>query len=181
MDTQRVTRLINLMRQHTKNSAHPNMYNAITGGAPVAALVYGLAYIGYMSGFCCKGRDGVRYEAFVETYMRATRSGFDYTLIDVYESLRCNMLHGLIPGGSRKGKKVFTLIHGDGKNHLHGTVDAGGRVYVHVDTFCADVLAAGRDFMQAVEDAATNGNDPQLLESFWCRMERERYSTMVSV
>jgi hypothetical protein len=158
------------------------MYKAIRADAPVAALVYGLALVGAMSGFYWTDGDRRRYEKFVEDYMSNSHSGYDYRQLDLYKSLRCDMIRGLIPGRLRKAKHSFQLVHADDQElrDLHGKPAQGGRILFHVEVFCSDALAAARTFLDDVEQAMSMTPEVPLLSNFKARMDREGYSIMLS-
>jgi hypothetical protein len=179
MDNQQVQSFLQVVRSNTNDSALWNMKNAIDGGAPVAALVYGLAYIGAMSGFYCRGKDHTRYHAFVTKYLAPGLSGCDYSTLDLYHSLRCPMLHGLVPGQRQagKGKYVFRLTQG--KPDRHGKRARDGLVWFDVEVFCSDALGAARQFIKEVEESISISPEPTLLKDFKARMA-EGYSIMVS-
>jgi len=179
MNNQKAQFLVQAIRGNLSSSAWPNMKNAIDGGAPVAALLYGLALIGTMSGFCCTAREGKRYNQFVKDYLSNSLSGCDYRKLDLYKSLRCDMIHGLIPGRPKKGKHTFRLIHAEAQRCVHGTRAADGKVWFHVGVFCSDVLGAARKFLDDVQQALSQKSESTILRSFKARMDKG-YTTMKS-
>jgi hypothetical protein len=179
MDNHQVKSLLAWMRWNAHNSAYPNMKKAIDGGAPVAALVYGLAYIGAMSGFYMRGSNGKRYREFVREYLSPAFSGCDYGNLDLYGSLRCHMLHGLVPGQRPpgKGKCVFTLVQD--RPDVHGKPGSDDSVWFDVEVFCSDAFHAACQFMDDVEKAMLQTPEPALLTNFNARI-KEGYTILVS-
>lgn len=177
MDNSQAQLALQILRSNLENSATPNMERAITNKAYIAALVYALAYIDAMAGFYYgmdakaqvkklkKKGDGVdiRYTKFVEKYLSPAQSGCNYMQLDLYASLRCNMLHSLMSGHVQKGKYHFILDHDVA--HIHGTID-GSKVTFDVPTFCSDVLSAVKTFLGDVEQSFSQTHEPPTLKNF---------------
>jgi hypothetical protein len=167
------------MRFHVSEYARPNMKRAIDAEAPVAGLLFGLAYIGAMSGFYYQGNDRARYEKFVESYLSPALSGCDYSNLDLYKSLRCPIVHGLLPGHRPPppGRVAFRLTKG--RPDVHGKKGRDGIVWFDVEVFSADVLGAARQFVSDVQEAMSQTPEPVLLKNFKARID-EGYSVLVS-
>ena len=98
MNNAEATECVSLLRDNLVQSATPNMKLPIKAGAPIAALVYGLALIDTMAGFRygvsakkqARGGPGVgiRYNKFIHDYLSPGCSGCDYGRLDLYKSLR---------------------------------------------------------------------------------------------
>lgn len=187
MTNEEVLERIYLLRDNLINSAAPNMHRALANQAPIAALVYALALVDAMAGFFFGAEarkkitrgEGVRirYERFVEQYLSPARSGCDYSALDLYKSLRCNMAHSLTPGHSKRGQYDFELRQDAAIGHsTHKTVRT---VFFDVPTFCDDVLAAAHQFLTDVEKAVSQSPEPDILKNFKAWWD-EGYSILVS-
>lgn len=177
---------VNLFRNNLMNSATPNMELAIKCQAPIAALLYGLALIDTMSGFFygAEARKsgngegvGKRYNEFIKTYLSPGYSGCDYKTLDLYKSLRCNMAHSLTPGHLQKGKFDFELRQDAASNH--GSKKTAKTIIFDVPTFCKDVLHAADTFLNDVEKAMSQSQEPTILTNFKAWWD-EGYSILVS-
>ena len=179
VDNQRVPWLAQAIRRNLNDVSYRNTKSAIEDGkAPIAALVYALALIDSMAGSYYgleaqrparpnrpRGEVRVRYEAFVRDYLDAVAPECRCPELDLYRSLRCAMLHGLVAGRPNKTDCVFRLIW-SGNANLHGTTAEDGRVSFDVDLFSAHVLQAGRKFLDDVEQAISQSPEPRLLKDF---------------
>jgi hypothetical protein len=178
---------LELLRYNLIHSATPNMKRAIENKAPIAALVYGLALIDTMAGFFygvgakkqAQRGDGVgiRYEKFIKEYLSPAHSGCDYSNLDVYKSLRCNMAHSLTPGHRQKGKFDFYLVEDTADKH--GSKKTNRTIIFDVPTFCNDVLHAVDNFLNDVEQSIAQNLSSPLLENFKGWWD-EGYSILVS-
>lgn len=178
---------IKLLRFNLENSASPNMKRAIENQAPIAALVYGLALIDTLAGFfygveakrkVTRGDGvGLRYDKFVEKYLSPAHSRCDYSKLDFYKSMRCNMAHSLTPGHHRKGTFDFELRQDAPSSH--GTKKTARTIIFDVPTFCNDVLDAAAEFLNDVERSLTQSPEPSILQNFKGWWD-EGYSILVS-
>lgn len=178
---------VKVLRDNLINSATPNMKLALANQAPIAALVYGLAFIDTMSGFfygveakrqAKRGEGvGVRYNEFIKEYLSPGFSGCNYSGLDLYKSLRCNMAHSLTPGHHQRGKFKFELRQ-DGASS-HGTKKPARTIIFDVPTFCDDVLHAADKFLSDVEQSISQNPEPLILQNFKGWWD-EGYSILVS-
>ena len=165
---------VELLRRNLIHSATPNMRLAIDNKAPIAALIYGLALIDTMAGFFygveakkqAKQGDGVgiRYEKFIEEYLSPGHSKCNYSELDLYKSLRCNMAHSLTPGHRQKGKYDFYLV--EDAADKHGSKKTNRTIIFDVPTFCNDVLQAIDRFLNDVEQSIAENPTSLLLDNF---------------
>ena len=179
---------VKLLRDNLENSATPNMELPIKAGAPIAALVYGLALIDTMAGFRYgvsankKARRGpgvgIRYTKFIDQYLTPGRFGCDYGRLDLYKSQRCNMAHSLIPGHPHEGLFQFALTEGAASNH--GKPNKEGMTDFDVPTFCKDVLDAVVTFLSEVEQSLTQSPESSLLLKEFKGWWDQGYSILVS-
>ena len=113
-----------------------------------------------------KGGDGVgiRYDKFIEKYMSPGCSQCNYSELDLYRSLRCNMAHSLTPGHGQKGKYDFYLVENSADKH--GSKKTDRTIIFDVPTFCDDVLHAVDEFLYDVEQSITKSQTSLLLDNF---------------
>lgn len=187
MNNAKAYEALKVLRFNLENSALPNMKLALANQAPIAALVYGLALIDTMAGFFygvqakrqAKRGDGVRvrYDEFIKKYLSPARSGCDYSKLDFYKSMRCNMAHSLTPGHHQKG--IFEFELGQDAASEHGTKKTARTVVFDVPTFCADALDAASTFLNDVEQSLTQRPEPPIIQNFKGWWD-EGYSILVS-
>jgi hypothetical protein len=191
MNNSEALEALSALRFNLHNSASPNMRRAIDNQAPIAALVYGLALIDAMAGFFYgsearrearrlgKSREGVgiRYDKFIEQYLSPAKSSCDYSKLDFYKSMRCNMAHSLTPGHQTRGAFDFELCQNAASGH--GATKSGRTVVFDVPIFCDDVLQAVETFLNDVELSLEDNPEPLIVQNFksWCD---EGYSILVS-
>ena len=190
MDTSNTQERIDLLRWNLENSATPNMELAIENSAPIAALVYALAYIDTLAGFFYgieakkeaskqkrRGEVRIRYTRFIDQYLSPAKSGVCYRGLDLYVSMRCNMLHNLMSGHYKKGTYVYYLVEEEGQ--MHGTQATDGMILFDVPTFCDDVLNAAEEYLNDVEQALSKKPEAPTLTGFNGWWDKE-YSVLVS-
>lgn len=179
---------IAILERNLNESATPNIRRALGNQAPIAALVYALALVDAMAGFLygvearkqANGGHGVelRYAEFVRRYLSPGKSGCDYSRLDLYKSLRCNMAHSLTPGHLHKGSFQFVLIQGHPK--AHGTFQDPKTVSFDVPSFCDDVLDASGRYLGEVHSAIGSSPLDPIIDNF-ARWWDEGYSTLVTM
>ena len=187
MNNSEALEALKILRFNLNNSASPNMTRAIANQASIAALVYGLAMIDAFAGFFygveakkqAKRGDGVgiRFDEFIRHYLAPARSGCDYSRLDFYKSMRCNMAHSLTPGHHKKGTFDFELRQD--ADSTHGTNKTARRIIFDVPTFCDDVLHAAAAFLNDVELSFAQNPEPPILQNFKGWWD-EGYSILVS-
>lgn len=165
---------LKVLRSNIDNSASPNMKRALANQAPIAALVYGLALIDTMAGFffgieakkqATRGEGvGARYDRFIREYLAPASSGCNYSKLDFYKSMRCNMAHSLTPGQHIKGVFDFELRQDAASSH--GTNKTARTIVFDVPTFCNDVLHAAEAFLNDVELSLSQSPEPLILQNF---------------
>jgi hypothetical protein len=110
---------------------------ASTGDSKIGAFILSSCFIDCMAGFVCGGKSHQKdYESFVRQYL----PGYDPT--NLYEDLRCRLVHNYSEGGS------YWLTY----NHpeLHGqTVDK--RTFINLENFVDDLEVALDKFVKHIE------------------------------
>lgn len=157
----------------------PNMDNAASGDAPLAAMLVALATVDYFGSYI-RGKwetGGKGFKEFVDEFL-VQQGGpqRSYDADGLYYALRSGLMHNLamreIPreaGYSLHTAAAYRLRDTDPNLHLQQT---GRYTYIHVATFLAHVCQAAIDYLEALKAVHP---DPKLVNNFQTRYKEAGY------
>ncbi len=145
MNIQNQTQLVAVLDEHLFN----RMMDLINGGcikgpAKLAGFVLGACFIDAMAGFyfgidkdSYKSKSGERFKNFVAHFLTDK-----YNATNLYEDLRCGLVHAFVSGPK------YVFVHD--KPLLHKMHDKNNLVIINLEDFIADLIEAYRMFRQEV-------------------------------
>lgn len=116
-----------------------DLYKASFGGAKMGAFILASCYIDYLSCYYFNSDSSKgNYINFVNRFLP------DYSGKDLYESLRCKLVHNYTEGG----KYEFT----DDKPHLHFKISKRRKIVINLENFLNDLKIAKGEYFKLVDD-----------------------------
>lgn len=133
--------IINRVKFALSDWAFEDLSRASAGGAKLATFILASCYIDYLSCYFFNGDSTKnRYITFVNKFLPK------YNGRDLYESLRCKLVHNYTEGG----KYEFTHDHPE----LHFSTSPRGRTVLNLNSFLKDLESARDEYFKLVDKNA---------------------------
>lgn len=132
---------INAVVDSLENNALGDIERACTGGSKMGAFILCSCLIDAIAGFM-KGADTYPrdYKRFVCNHLK------NYNKDDIYQDLRCKLVHSYSEGGSY----MFT----DNKKNLHLKKDSSGKIIINLENFIDEIKKALEDYKNVLLNKA---------------------------